>query len=49
MTSLPQRSIALGTVNWATNIVNQLNVIDMSFTVNRNDINALQFSIPLVD
>lgn len=46
---LPQRGIFNGTADWATNMVDKLNVIDMTFTVNRTDIKALQFSIPLVN
>lgn len=49
MTALPQRGIKLGSIDWATNIVGQLNVIDMTFNVNRTDITALQFTIPLLD
>lgn len=49
MTAFPQRGIIFGAIDWATNITSQLNVIDMTFYVNRSDITALQFSIPLVD
>ena len=46
---LPQRGIINGTADWATNIVDKLNVIEMLFYVNRSDITGLQFSIPLVN
>ena len=49
MTALPQRGINFATIDWATSILGQFNVIDMTLYVNRTDITALQFTIPLLD
>lgn len=40
---LPQRGIHNGTADWATNLINKLNVIDITLFVNRSDITGLQF------
>lgn len=39
----PVRGIKLGTIDYATNQANRVNVLDMQFTVSRPDIAALKF------
>ena len=45
--TLPQRGIHYATIDWATCMTGRLNVLDMTFYVNRSDITGLQFIIPL--
>lgn len=47
--TLPQRGIHFATIDWATSMTGRLNVLDMTFNVNRSDITGLQFIIPQVN
>lgn len=48
---MPERTIINGVIDYANSLVSQLNVIDMTFTLNTSvtNIKGLKFQIPLVD
>lgn len=43
ISAYPVRGITMGTIDYATNQANRINVLDMQFTVSRPDIAALKF------
>ena len=51
VTSAPERAIINGVIDYANAMTTQLNVIDITLTLNTSvtDIKGLKFEIPLVD
>jgi hypothetical protein len=51
LTQLPERALINGAIDYGNSIISQLNVIDITLTVNTSvtDISGLKFEVPLVD
>lgn len=51
LTQLPERAIINGIIDYGTSLTSQLNVIDITLTLNTSvtDIKGLKFEVPLVD